>query len=72
MLLRILVSILFYSNKAIRCIHTTMDNLDVLNPIDENDADVIRRRRLEHYGNRFSSTPTTGSKTNEENNNDDS
>lgn len=49
-----------------------MDNLDVLNPIDENDADVIRRRRLEHYGNRFSSTPTTGSKTNEENNNDDS
>ncbi|CAF3189543.1 unnamed protein product [Rotaria socialis] len=38
---------------------------NVLNPINENDADVIRRRRLEHYRQRLS--PST---TNQENNND--
>jgi len=34
------------------------------NPVDENDTDLIRRRRLEHYANRISS-----STTNEDNNN---
>jgi hypothetical protein len=40
-------------------------SLDLSNPTDENDTDLIRRRRLEHYANRLS--PTT---INQENNND--
>ena len=39
--------------------------VDSSNPSDENDTDVIRRRRLEHYANRFST-----STRNQDDNND--
>ncbi|CAF1146606.1 unnamed protein product, partial [Rotaria sordida] len=45
---------------------------NMLNSINENDADVIRRRRLEHYANRFPSSTTNPENNNNNNNNNDS